>query len=74
LGPWKVAVTAARTASPSISPVEAFTPDGTSQATTGASCSLIAAIADATGSRGSPSKPVPSSASTTTPEPASWSA
>jgi hypothetical protein len=36
--PWKVAVTTAVTASPSTSPVEAFTPDGTSHATTGASC------------------------------------
>ena len=36
-GPWKVAVTSARTASASTSPVEASTPEGTSQATTGAS-------------------------------------
>ena len=73
LEPWKVAVTAARTASPSTSPVEALTPEGTSQATTGASCALIAAIAEASGSRGTPSKPVPSSASTSAPEPSSRS-
>ena len=35
------------TASPSTSPVDAFTPDGTSQATTGAPASLIALIAPA---------------------------
>ena len=69
--PWKVAVTVARTASPSTSPVDASTPDGTSQATTRAGCAFSAAIAAATGSRGSPSKPVPSRASTTTPAPAS---
>ena len=68
-----MAVTSADTASPSTSPVDAFTPDGTSQATTAASCWLIAQIADATGSRGEPSNPVPSRASTTTPEPASRS-
>ena len=62
--PWKVPVTSARTASPSTSPVVAFTPHGTSQATTGASSALIAAIAEAIGSRGVPSKPVPSIAST----------
>ena len=37
LEPWKVAVTSARTASPATSPEEASTPEGTSQATTGAS-------------------------------------
>src|ERR671914_1239450 len=68
-GAWKVAVAAARTASPSTSPVDALTPEGTSQATTGASCSLMAAMAEASGSRGEPSKPVPSRASTTTPDP-----
>ena len=36
MDPWKVAVTAASTASPSTTPVEASTPEGTSQATTGA--------------------------------------
>src|ERR687896_208985 len=69
LGPWNVAVAVARTASPSTSPVDALTPDGTSQATTRASCALMAAIAEASGSRGEPSKPVPSRASTTAPEP-----
>ena len=69
-----MAVASARTASASTSPVDAFTPEGTSHATTGASASLIAAIAPATGSRGSPSKPVPSIASTITPEPVSSSA
>ncbi len=43
--PWKVAVTVARTASPSTSPVDASTPDGTSQATTRAGCAFSAAIA-----------------------------
>ena len=71
--PWKVPVTSARTASPSTSPLEASTPEGTSQATTGASCALIAAMAPATGSRGAPENPVPNSASTTTPEPSSRS-
>jgi hypothetical protein len=47
-----------------------LTPDGTSQATTGAPQSLIAAIAPAIGSRGSPSKPVPSIASSTADDPA----
>ena len=54
----------ARTAWPSTRPVPASTPEGTSQATTGASWSLIAAMAEAIGSRGSPLKPVPSMAST----------
>ena len=67
-GPWNVAVASALTASPSTSPVDAFTPEGTSQATTGAPASLIALIAPATGSRGSPSKPVPSIASTIAPD------
>ena len=71
--PWNVAVATARTASPSTSPVEAFTPDGTSQATTGKSPSLIAVIAPATGSRGTPSNPVPSIASTMQPDPSSAS-
>ena len=74
LDPWNVAVAAATTASASISPVDALTPEGTSHATTGASCALIAAMADATGSRGVPSKPVPSRASTTAAEPSSRSA
>ena len=54
--------------------MEAFTPDGTSQATTGTPASLIAAIAPATGSRGAPSNPVPSIASTTAPDPLSLAA
>src|SRR5918999_1500570 len=73
LGPWNVAVAVARTASPSTSPVDALTPEGTSQATTGASCALMAAMAEASGSRGEPSKPVPSRASTTTPDASSRS-
>ena len=67
--PWKVAVTSAFTASPCASPLDASTPEGTSQATTGASWPLMARIAPDTGSRGSPEKPVPSSASTTAPDP-----
>ncbi len=61
---WKVAVIVAWTASPATAPVAASTPDGTSAATTNASAPLMAAIADATGSRGLPEKPVPSIAST----------
>ena len=45
---------------PSTSPVEAFTPLGTSAATTRAFAALIAAITPSTGLRGAPSKPVPS--------------
>ncbi len=74
LAPWKVPVAVARTASASTSPVEALTPDGASQAITGALCSLMARIAPAIGSRGEPSKPVPSMASTTAPEPSRASA
>ena len=65
LAEWNVAVAAARTAAPSTAPVEASTPLGTSAATTSAPVALIASIAPATGSRGAPEKPVPSSASTT---------
>src|SRR3954469_17496311 len=67
--PWKVPMASALTASPSISPVVAFTPDGTSQASTGtSSTALMASMADLMGWRGSPSKPVPSMASTIAPE------
>jgi hypothetical protein len=54
LRPWKVTVTAARTASPAISPVEASTPDGMSTETTGAPAELIRSIVAAASSRGSP--------------------
>ena len=66
---WKVTVTSARTAAPATSPFEAFTPLGTSTATTGQAARLSCAIAPATGSRGSPSNPVPKSASTATSAP-----
>ena len=59
LAAWKVAVAAARTASPSTSPVEPLTPLGMSAATTGAPAPLIAAITSSSGARGAPSKPVP---------------
>ncbi len=68
---WKVTVRSASTAAPSTSPLEASTPEAMSQATTGAPQRLIASIAAAAGSRGSPAKPVPKIASTTAPEPAS---
>ena len=67
LAAWKVAVASARTAVPATSPVEASTPLGTSQATTDGRARrprLIASIAPAAGSRGSPAKPVPRIAST----------
>ncbi len=70
LAAWKLTVRSASTATPAISPLEASTPEAMSQATTGAGQRLIAAIAVAAGSRGSPAKPVPKIASTTTPEPA----
>src|SRR5918997_3665726 len=73
LGPWNVAVAVAPTPSPPPPPVDALTPEGTAQATTGASCALMAAMAEASGSRGEPSKPVPSRASTTTPDASSRS-
>ena len=60
----------ALTASPSTSPVEAFDAGGHVAGHHRARpAALIAAIARASGSRGAPSKPVPSRASTTTPEP-----
>ena len=61
---WKVAVASARTAEPSTSPVEALTPLGTSAAITRARAELIARMTASAGSRGAPSKPVPSTAST----------
>ena len=69
----------AATAAPAISPVDASTPLGTSQATTHAPlplapASLIAAIAPAAGSRGSPEKPVPRIASTIPAAPSSAAA
>lgn len=69
LAAWKVAVAIARMAVPATSPVEASTPLGTSQAITGSPEAATAAIASPTGPRGSPVKPVPSSASTTTAAP-----
>src|SRR5436190_5701904 len=65
LAAWKVTVAAARTAAPATTPVEACTPLGTSTLMTGVCAWLIASMAAATSPRGSPSKPVPSSASTT---------
>ncbi len=56
----------ADTAAPGTSPVDAFTPEGMSTATTGAADSLIASIWRAASSRGSPWKPVPKRASTIT--------
>ena len=70
-GAWFVVVTSARIAGPSTSPVAAFTPEGTSAATTGAPAALIEAMTPARGSRTTPSKPVPSNASTMAPEPSS---
>jgi hypothetical protein len=66
LGRWKVAVATASIATSWTAPVEASTPLGTSHATTGASSSLSARIAERTGSRTSPENPVPSMQSTTT--------
>ena len=66
LAAWKVTVAAARTARPRTTPVDAATPLGTSTLTTVAVEALMASIAPAIAPRGSPSKPVPSSASTIT--------
>ena len=60
----KVTVIVARTALAQTAPVEASTPLGTSTLTTGAPEAFAASIASATVPRGSPAKPVPSSAST----------
>ena len=65
---WKLTVVVAPTPTPSTSPVEAFTPDAMSAATTGAPQELIASIARSAGARGAPLKPVPKIASTTAPE------
>jgi hypothetical protein len=59
-------VTSARTAAEVTSPVEAFTPEGTSTAMTGLPAALIDSISAAASGRGSPLKPVPKSASTIT--------
>ena len=67
LAAWKLTVRSASTAAPSISPLEASTPEAMSQAITGAPQRLIASIAPAAGSRGAPLKPVPKIASTTAP-------
>ena len=61
-----VTVTVAWTHAPATSPVDASTPEGRSTATTGFPLALIASIARAASSRGSPWKPVPKSASTIT--------
>ena len=53
-GPCIVTVTVACTQAPAISPVEAFTPEGRSTATTGLPVALIASIVRAASSRGSP--------------------
>ena len=42
--PWNVTVSAARTAAPATSPVDASTPEGTSTETTGAPAALIRSI------------------------------
>ena len=68
---WKETVVEASIAIPSTSPLEASTPEAMSQATIVAPQRLAASIAAAAGSRGSPSKPVPKIASTTTAESAS---
>ena len=69
LRPCIVTVRSASTQAPATSPVEAFTPEGRSTATTGAPAALIASILRAASSRGSPWKPVPKSASTITSAP-----
>ena len=63
--PCIVTVTSALTAAPSTSPVDAFTPDGMSTASTGAPAALIRSIVAAASARGAPRNPVPSSASMT---------
>jgi hypothetical protein len=64
--PWKVTVASAWTTAPTISPVDAFTPEGTSTEITGTPAERIASIDRAASSRGSPWKPVPKMASMTT--------
>ena len=73
LAEWKLTVRAASIATPATSPVEASTPEATSQATIGAPAAFAASIAASAGSRGAPSKPVPKIASMIAPEPASAS-
>src|SRR5262249_61384497 len=63
---WKVPVTAARTATPETTPVEASTPLGTPTLTTGAPAPLVAAMTPPTGPRGSPSQPGRTRAATAT--------
>jgi hypothetical protein len=70
LRPWNVTVRSASTAAPSISPVEASTPEGRSTDTTGALLAFIRSIAAAASGRGAPWNPVPKSASRTTSAPA----
>ena len=65
-GPCMVTVTSAQTAAPATSPVDAFTPDGMSTASTGATALLICSISRVASSRGAPFSPVPRSASITT--------
>ena len=69
LRPWNVTVSAAWTAAPATSPVDAFTPEGTSTETTGSPAALICSICRAVSGRGSSRKPVPKSASTMTSHP-----
>src|SRR4029450_3946591 len=59
LGAWKVTVASAATAFPSTSPVDALTPEATSVATTGASASFIASLAEAPRAPGVPGEPGP---------------
>ena len=66
-------VSAARTAGPATSPVEASTPEGTSTATTGRPAALMRSISAAASGRGAPRKPVPKSASTITSAPSTSS-
>ncbi|MCY1427355.1 hypothetical protein D9M71_431960 [compost metagenome] len=65
--PMKVTVRSALIATPRISPVSALSPEGMSTASTGRPLALIRRIAPAKGSRTAPPRPVPSSASTSTP-------
>ncbi len=65
--PWNVTVRSASTAAPATSPVEAFTPEGRSTATTGAPAALMRSISAAPPPRAARrGTPVPKSASTTT--------
>ncbi len=53
-GAWNVTVRSASTASPATSPVEAFTPEGTSTATTRPRAALMRAITSAASGLGAP--------------------